>query len=127
MAEPPITNGFDSRVERLEEQVEGIATAVGELTAESRATNANLNTLTNLVREQAAVTRELSRPRPMNWGWVLGGVSALGAFILLYTRPIEASGGETKARVHELERDRLDVAEWRGEVKARLKNLEATP
>ena len=87
------SEAINARIIRVEDQIGELASSVGSVIAEQRATNANVNALVTTIREQGEIIRQVAARQnertPTNWGWLISAVLLLGIIIALYTNPID--------------------------------------
>lgn len=83
------TTALDSRITRIEDQMSRVITSMGEVVAEQRATNANVDALVAAMEKSNLKIESLADNGRTNWGLILGTLGLLGTLILLYTGPIE--------------------------------------
>lgn len=93
-----MSDEYGTRLSHLEGQVGGLSVQISSVS----------NNMTELGHKIDRIVERISQKKETNWGWVLSAGLALGAFVLLYTSPLEKASLRQDAEVHRMQDD------WRG-------------
>ena len=88
---------YGARLSHLEGQVGGLSVQVQSVSAN----------MTELGHKIDRIVEKIGTKKEVNWGWVLSAGLALGAFVLLYTSPLEKANSRQDAAIYQLQQDQL--------------------
>ena len=92
-----MSDEYGTRLSHLEGQVGGLSVQVQSVSAN----------MTELGHKIDRIVEKLGTKKETNWGWVLSAGLALGAFVLLYTSPLEKANSRQDAAIYQLQQDQM--------------------
>lgn len=92
---------YGSRLAHLEGQVGGLTVQVSNLS----------QGMVEIGHKIDRIVDRIGHKEPVNWGWIVTGVLALGGFILLYTQPLAEENTQQDAHIAKLQQKQYEIRE----------------
>ena len=92
---------YGSRLAHLEGQVGGLTVQVSNLS----------QGMVEIGHKIDRIVDRIGHKEPVNWGWIVTGVLALGGFILLYTQPLAQENIDQDDQISKLMSKQFEIRE----------------